>query len=128
MEEVRLLRRWMARVSLGLVAVFALVAGVCFGLKPAQGVLLGGLASALGFALAARSIRLDSSSLRRVRLSASLGVVGRMGLYGAVLYKAYTLDPVHLHGFIGALAGLSVTRLAATVAGLTGWDQKKAGQ
>ena len=97
--------------------------------KMAQGVLLGGFASTLGFWYTARSFEtLDISVTTKVKYRIMLSALLRMAMYGLVLYKAYSLDTVHLLGFWGAAAGLFVIRFGVTIAGFTNWDQERAGQ
>jgi len=51
----------------------------------------------------------------------------RMLLYTAALVKGYSLDTVHLRGFVAVAGALMVVRLVVTVVGVTGWDLKKQG-
>ena len=128
MEEVRRFRKWIVRVCIITTLFFA---GCAFliNVNMAQGVLLGGFASTLGFWYTARSFEsLDITATTKVKYRIMLSALLRMAMYGIVLYKAYTLDAVHLFGFWGAVAGLFVIRFGITIAGFTNWDQERADQ
>ena len=128
MEEVKRFRKWVVRVCLTVTLLLGV--GSCLvSVKMAQGVLLGGFASTLGFWFSAKTFEtLDIAGERNVKYRIMLNALLRLTMYGVVLYKAYTLDVVHLLGFWGAAAGLFVIRIGVTVAGFTNWDQERAGQ
>jgi hypothetical protein len=90
----------------------------------AKGVLLGGVASTLGFWIAARNLQLANAPENALKFRSRGWFAIRMLLYLAVLFKGYSLDVAHLHGFFGAAGGLFAVRLVVTVIGLTGWDLK----
>lgn len=114
----------MLAVRVGLL-VMGLLALVVYRFDPvgAKGVLLGGLGGIIGFwYLAMRLEKLASLPPSKVKFAALRWTALRLVLYGAVLYKAYTLDRETLHGLIGGVAGIFVIRFVQIVLGLTGAD------
>jgi hypothetical protein len=124
LETVKRFRLLVVKGSLLL--TFA-VAGLVFifDATAAKGMLIGGLASTLGFWIMARNLELANKSGNRLKFAAYAWLVIRMALYTAVLVKGYSLDAPGLHGFFGAAGGLFTVRLVVTVLGLTGLDLEK---
>ncbi len=132
------------RWSLSLTGVAAVLA-VLFDVVVAKGVLLGGLASVLGFWIVARETDratrepLLEGGKNEVETPGTDGLESapprvtlprkwfalRMLLYTGALVKGYSLDPVYLRGFAAAAVGLMVVRLVVTVVGVTGWDLRE---
>lgn len=98
------------------------VAGVAYAVDgeiAAEGVLLGGIAGALGFW--AMSLRLEQIALvrpERLPLVATAWTFYRILMYAAFLWVAYLLDRENSHGLIGGAAGLLSTRVAITAVGI----------
>lgn len=110
------------RYSLILVALFTLGA---FPLDrvAAQGVLLGGIAGVLGFwIIAIRLEKLANMGPGKVKFAALTWSFFRFALYGAALYRAYTLDPETKYGLLGALVGIFANRFVIVFMGVTGID------
>jgi hypothetical protein len=125
MQAVRRLRALVLRLSMGITVIAAAIASP-FSAVVAQSILLGGVAGALGFYVAARYGPLASLRADRLKFFAIKWSVVRMGIYAVALVKAYRLDPVYLRGFCAAVAGLLATRVVIALVGVTGWDLKKA--
>jgi len=103
------------RVCLYVTVVLAAIASFLSGSIAAEGLLLGGIAGALGFWT--MSLRLERVALVRpdkLTVVATVWTFYRLAVYGAFLFIAYRLDPDHLRGFFGGVAGLLSTRLALT--------------
>lgn len=91
----------------------------------AQGVLLGGLAGVLGFwIIAIRLEKVVRLNPEKVQFAALTWSAYRFALYGAVLYKTFTLDKETYHGLIGGLMGIMLIRFVLFVVGATGMDRR----
>lgn len=127
MEERGLapLRRFrLAAVRLALLLT-AIAAAIAYWWDPVigQGLLMGGLAGILGFwIIAVRIEKLARLQPEKVNFSALTWTGFRLLLYGAVLYRAYTLDTSEMHGLLGALAGILIIRFVLVFLGITGAD------
>ncbi len=85
--------------------------------------MLGGIAGILGFwIIAIRLEKLANKTPSKVQFAALTWSAYRFALYGAVLYRAYTLDRVEWHGLIGALVGIMMIRFVLVFLGVTGFD------
>ena len=113
-------------VRMTLVAIAILAGGAWF-YDPisAQGVLLGGLAGVLGFwIIAIRLEKVVRLNPEKVQFAALTWSAYRFALYGAVLYKTFTLDKETYHGLIGGLMGIMLIRFVLFVVGATGMDRR----
>lgn len=128
-------RRMVLGLSVLLIAVlagFALLAGTA----AARGVVMGGLASMLGFEITVRTFREAHRNLaeqkvanapgNRVKFRPSIWWVVRFLAYIAVLVKSYSLDTAQYRGLFGAVVGLLIVRVVVMGVGITGVDLKKA--
>lgn len=87
----------------------------------AHGLLLGGLGGILGFwIIAVRLEKLANMAPGKVHFAALTGTLIRFLLYGAVLFRAFTLDRENMHGLIGATAGILVIRFVTIIMAITG--------
>jgi ATP synthase I chain len=124
-NALRPLRRFrIVAVRLSLILT-ALLAGGFYTWDPiaAQGALLGGIAGILGFwIIAIRLEKLANKTPSKVQFAALTWSAYRFALYGAVLYRSYTLDRVEWHGLIGALVGIMMIRFVLVFLGVTGFD------
>ena len=92
-----------------------------------QGVLLGGLAGILGFwIIAIRLEKVARMKPNKVQFAALTWSAYRFALYGAVLYKTFTLDRETYHGLIGGLIGIMAIRFVLVIVGATGLGQNTA--
>ena len=110
LEPIRRFRMLAVRATL--MVVMLLAAGAWL-IEPraAQGVLLGGIAGVLGFwIMAIRLEKLTRMKPAKVKFAALTWSAYRYLLYGAVLYKAFTLDRETYSGLIGALVGIMTIR------------------
>ena len=117
------------RVVLGLsLAAIAVCAGLALlaDKAAAQGVMLGGLASVLGFEIAVRTFRFANTPGDKVKFTPSIWWLIRILAYAAALVKSYNLDTTQYHGLFGAIVGLFIVRVVVMVVGITGVDLKKA--
>lgn len=122
LEPIRRFRILAVRATLTIVALLAAGAWV---LDPvaAQGVLLGGIAGVLGFwIIAIRLEKVAKMNPAKVKFAALTWSAYRFLLYGAVLYKALTLDREHYYGLIGALVGIMTIRFVLVGVGALGLD------
>lgn len=125
----RKFRRAAVRVALMLTGIVALAAYGFSGMVAAQGVLLGGLAGSLSFwVMAVRLEKAVTIPRQKVKLAPFGWTAFRLGLYGIVLAKAYTLDPESMHGLMGAVAGILTIHAAQVFLGLTGLDLGETGR
>jgi hypothetical protein len=124
LETVKRFRLVVVKGSL-LLTLAAAVVIIFFDAIAAKGVVIGGLASTLGFWIMARNLELANKSGNTLKFAAYAWLVIRMVLYTAVLVKGYSLDAPGLHGFFGAAGGLFTVRLVVTVLGMTGLDLEK---
>lgn len=120
------LRRFrLMTVRLTMVVMMVLVA-ITYQFDPlaAKGMLLGGIAGTLGFwIMAIRLEKVAREKPEKVHYAALTWSFYRYGLYGAVLYKGFTLDRVSYHGLIGALIGIFIIRVVMMYLAVSGRDQ-----
>lgn len=120
LEPIRRFRIVAVRVTLTIVVLLAAGAWL-IDLQAAQGVLLGGIAGALGFwIMAIRLEKLTTMKPSKVKFAALTWSAYRYLLYGLVLYKAFTLDRETYHGLLGALAGIMTIRFVLVAIGSMG--------
>jgi len=103
------------RVALVTTLLLAAAAYAIAGAIAAEGVLLGGIAGALGYWT--MSLRLERIALVRpekLQVAATVWTFYRLAVYGVFLFVAYRLDTRNLHGLLGGVAGLLSTRFAVT--------------
>lgn len=93
------------------------LAGLAYGLvdtPAAQGVMLGGIAGALGFwSMSVRLERLVLVRPQNLQAAATLWTFYRLAIYTFFLFIAYQADRDTLHGLLGGIAGLFSTRFVA---------------
>lgn len=137
---MKLFRLMVVRISLLLTCVLSLCC-FFFNAPAGQGFLLGGFASVLAFWLGARAAERSACMAHESSESGDVAIpaknklmfssisshILRMGLYGAAVYKGYSLDPSGLSGCWCAIGGLFVVRVVVSMLAITGWDLKKAG-
>lgn len=124
LEPIRRFRMVAVRLTLIIVALEAAVAWL---IEPraAQGVLLGGIAGVLGFwVMAVRLEKITRVKPSKVKVAALTWSTYRYLLYGAVLYKAFTLDTESYTGLLGALVGIMTIRFVLVAVGAFGLDLK----
>jgi hypothetical protein len=135
---MKLFRMMVVRMSLLLTCLLA-GGAFCVSASAGRGVLLGGFVSVLAFWLSARAAEKTAGQASESGGSPEVAIPGtnklmfaslgsqalRMVLYGAAVYKGYTLDPIGLSGCWGAVGGLFVVRVVVSVLAITGWDLKK---
>lgn len=123
-EILKPYRRFRLAAVRSALLVTAVMAGAAYALinpTVAQGVLLGGIAGVLGFWLmAVRLEKLANMAPGKVHFAALTGTFLRFILYGAALFRAYTLDREDMHGLLGAVAGILVIRFVTVFMGITG--------
>ena len=108
-----------------------IVGGITYQFNPAagQGVCLGGIGATVAFwMMAVRVEKLASISQDKLSYAIYRWTGMRMILYGAVLYKGYTLDPVSMHGLLGVAGGLMLLRVVLVFVAVTGIDLKSQGK
>lgn len=91
----------------------------------AKGFLLGMATSSVFFMLKIRSARSLANNPWFGFFQGILGLGMRFIVYGAVLYRAYRVDPVHRIGFYGAVIGLLLIPVITMAIGYTGADLRK---
>lgn len=116
-------------LSVQLALLLTMVAGglawALFGQPPAQGLLMGGIGSALVFWLQARSVeKLANAGTGSVHSRLTVWQVVRLAVYAVILTRAYYLDPAQFTGLIGAIIGLFMIVVAVAFLGVTGLDLK----
>lgn len=124
-ETARRSRVRTVRAALITTVAVAAMAYAVGGDVPAQGVLLGGIAGALGFWT--MSLRLEQIALvrpDRLPLVATAWTFYRILMYAVFLFVAYLLDRENAYGLFGAVAGLVSTRVAITLVGI--WQARAA--
>lgn len=125
MEVFRSFRFAVVRWSLVVTAVVAALGGYLFSLDAAQGVLVGGTAAVLGFWIFARKVeQLASLPANEVQFYILKWSFVRYLLFGAAIYRGWSLDPDSLHGLLGAVIGIFVIRFVTIFLGVTGRDLK----
>lgn len=118
-ETARRTRVRTVRAALITTVILAAAAYAVSGEVAAQGVLLGGIAGALGFWT--MSLRLEQIALvqpERLPVVATVWTFYRILMYAVFLFVAYRLDRENAVGLFGAVAGLISTRVAITVVGI----------
>ena len=82
-----------------------------------------GIAGLIGFWMMAGSlVKLAKTPGSKVQSAVLAWSLYRFGLYGAVLFKAYTLDRETYHGMLAAVAGILIVRFVLMFLGFTGID------
>ncbi len=110
-------RRGRVRTVRAALLATLVLAGLAYALADsfaAQGVMLGGIAGALGFW--SMSVRLERVVLVRpekLQAVATLWTFYRLAIYAFFLVVAYRLDRENFHGLLGGVAGLLSTRFVA---------------
>lgn len=126
LKSYRRFRIVTVRFALIIIMIMAAAAFKLFDAQAAQGVLLGGIAGVLGFwIIAVRLEKLATMPPGKVHFAALTWTSFRFLLYGAVLYRGYTLDREEMHGLLGALAGILVIRFVTMFMGITGLEMPK---
>jgi hypothetical protein len=124
LEPIRRFRLMAVRGTVLLTAIVA-VAAYFYDPLAAQGVLLGGIAGTLGFWIIA--VRLEKIVLQKpqnVKVAALTMSTLRFAMYGAVLYKTFSLDRENYVGLIGGVIGIMLIRLVLVVVAVFGLDQR----
>ena len=122
LTTLRKFRGTVIRFSPILTGIAALVA---FPYSPivTQGLLLGGIAGVIGFWMMDGSlVKLATTPGSKVQFAVLAWSLYRFGFYGAVLFKAYTLDRETYHGMLAAVAGILIVRFVLMFLGFTGID------
>ena len=89
----------------------------------AKGVLMGGIAGALGFWIVGKNVqKLASPDATQLQSSAIKWTLVRLSLYALAIYKGYTLDREFHHGFIAAVAGIFFVQVVMIVLAFTRLD------
>lgn len=118
-------RKFRATVVRYSLIVTSLAALIAYPFSPivTQGLLLGGIAGIIGFWMMARGLaKLATVPSGKVQFAVLTWSLYRFALYGAVLFKAYTLDDETYHGMAAAVAGILIVRLVLMFLGFTGID------
>ncbi len=68
--------------------------------------------------------KLASTSPDKIHFALLIWNLGRIALYGVVLFRAYWLDRESYHGLVGALAGLFISYVVLVFVGITGMDMQ----
>ena len=122
-RQFRIMAVWFSLIIVGILTL----AAYFYDPITAQGVMLGGIGGILGFwIIAVRLEKIVQINPGKVKYAALTWSGMRYGLYGAVLYKAFTLDRETYHGLVGALIGIMVIRFMLVFIGTFGLDQKVA--
>ncbi len=103
------------RISLFVTVLLAAIASAISGTVVAEGLMLGGIAGALGYWT--MSLRLERVALvqpDKLAVAATIWTFYRLAIYGAFLFFAYRLDTQDLKGLLAGVAGLLSTRFAVT--------------
>ena len=112
---------------LGTIVLGGLTAGLLWQPSPpaGHGVLLGCLGALLPFyALTWRMERVVSQGEIKIQSEMARWAIVRYVLYVVVLVRGFYLDPVHIHGLLGALVGLFLVKLVLAAITLSGLDTK----
>ncbi len=113
--------RVLLRLSALATVVLAAAAYLAIDEAAAAGVLLGGIASIVGFRLlSVRMRQLATTAPDKLRTWMVVGAYMRLIVYGLFLFAGYWLDRETLHGFFGALAGLMAARFVSIYGSLVG--------
>lgn len=123
-DPLRRFRLMAVRISMTIVMVCSALA-YTFDSILAQGVLMGGIAGALGFwVIAIRLAKVAREKPSKVQYAALTWSFYRYALYGLVLYKAFALDRDEYHGLLGALIGIFIIRFVLMYLAISGRDQQ----
>ncbi|MBI1318729.1 MAG: hypothetical protein GC168_07245 [Candidatus Hydrogenedens sp.] len=125
MEALVRFRLMVVRWSLVLVA---LAAAGCYlwEKKVGLGLAMGGLGGVLAFWILARRVeKFAQVTPAQVHSEAVKGMVLRMAVYGVVLWRAWSLDPVGRLPLFAAVAGILIPRLVLYFLALTNIDLGK---
>ncbi len=123
-DPLRRFRLMAVRLSMTIVMVLSALA-LLIDRITAQGVLIGGIAGILGFwVIAIRLEKVAREKPSKVQYATLTWSFYRYGLYGLVLYKAFSLDKETYHGLLGALVGIYVIQLVLRYLAITGRDQR----
>lgn len=77
-----------------------------------KGILMGGLAGALGFWITGRNVeKLATSDATQLQSAAIKWTFVRLFFYALAIYKAYTLDRELYHGLIAAVIGIFLVQI-----------------
>jgi hypothetical protein len=110
-DSLRRFRAASLRLSGAAAIILAGAAYYVVGEDAAAGVLLGSIAGVVGFRLlSGRVERLSSIPPQKLHAAMIAGTYARLTVYAVFLAGGYYLDPVTLHGFFGALAGILLIR------------------
>ncbi len=94
-----------------------------------KGVLMGGIAGAIGFWINAFVARkLASPDANQLTYTAFKWTFVRLFFYALAIYKAYTLDREHYYGLIAAVLGIFLVQTVMITVAFTGLDQSKRGE
>ena len=87
----------------------------------AKGVLMGGMAGALGFWITGRNLqKLASPDTPHIQSFAIKWTFVRLFFYALAIYKAYTLDREHHHGLVAAVIGIFFVQIVMITLAFTG--------
>jgi len=125
MNVIKRFRLSVIKYSIIVVAISSLIA-LYFNTIIAHGILVGGLAAALGFWVFTIKLQKVASAPSASVQSAVLKLaLFRYGLYAAALIRGYTLDPDSMFGLLGAVLGIFIIRFVTIFHGFSGVDLKK---
>ncbi|MBI2432942.1 MAG: ATP synthase subunit I [Candidatus Hydrogenedentes bacterium] len=124
LEGVKRLRRIIV-ASAAALALLAAAVPALWDPPAAAGLLLGAAAGILPFwAFGRRVEHLAPPSAQTVDLLSARWSLFRITLGIVALLLGYSLEPVRMHGLLGALAGLFILRIVVLALALTGLDLK----
>lgn len=116
----------LARFRLAVVRYTLVLTAVCtafawpLNTAAAKGVLMGGIAGAIGFWLNALAVRkLASPDAAGLPSMAIKGTFVRLLFYALAIYKAYTLDREHYYGLIAAVLGIFLVQVVMITVAFT---------
>lgn len=125
MKGARRFRLSVVRYSVVFTALLGMVA-YYFNSTVGLGILIGGVAATLGFWIFAWKMEKLASQPKDNVQSYVLRWSGvRYILFGAALYRGYTLDPDSMGGLLGAVGGIFIIRFVTIFFGVTGLDLKE---
>jgi hypothetical protein len=122
-----LIRFRMMTVRLSLLLTAAAAAAVYYwDPQSAQGLLMGGIGGTLAFWILARRVeKFAGMSAAEVHSAAVKGMVLRMAVYGAVLWRAWLLNPDSRMPLFAAVAGIMIPRAVVYFLAFTSIDLGK---
>lgn len=128
METLKRFRIAVVRYTLLLTA--ACTAGAWpFSEVVAKGILMGGIAGAIGFWITAFVVRkLATPTADGLTYTAFKWTFVRLFFYALAIYKAYTLDRERYYGLIAAVLGIFLVQLVMITVAFIGADQAEAGE